>query len=210
MKHNDDILIDLFLRGELAEEELLAFQKRLQKEHDLREKFEEMKDIVAGIKESVLKEKKGLLEKFEEEISSTASSIKYQGINNSSEKSSKKSVSMTLWWVVAASSILIVSILFWPEEKVNLTSEYTALLEEEFETLIKHETMRSSEFEDPYTSEQRIAYDYFASEEFEKAIPLLKELWEQHQDSLARDYLGYSLLFSGKTLEGEKLLNSRN
>lgn len=210
MEHNDEILIDRFLRGELTEVEKKTFQLRLENEKDFNQRFKEMEELNAGVRVSVLQEKRNFLEELEGELFSKGQHKKMA--SNSTVKKGKSSGEMKvrrLWWLIATAATIIGMVIFWPKEEVKLSQQYAILLDQEFETLIQHDTKRSSGFIDPYTKEQRKAYELFVAKEFKKAIPKLEFLWKNQQDSIAKKYLGYSLIFTGKEELGIKLLNEK-
>lgn len=208
MEHKDDILIDRFLRGELTEKELISFNQMIEKDEDFRLRVKEMEEIGAGVRESVLKEKRELLEEMESEIMSGDQHSKEANKSIEREVGSGGGWKIRrLWWLAAAVAVLIGVIVVWPEEVKGPSEEYAYLFEEEFETLIKHETMRSSDWDDPYTPEQRKAYNLFAAKEFKKAIPLLEFLWVNNNDILSLRYLSYSYLGIGNLNQGEFYLN---
>ena len=205
MKHNDDILIDRFLRRELTEEEQKEFERRLEEEEEFRLRVEEMEEISMGIRSSVLKEKRNLLLKFEEEVSAEES--------NSSESSGKNKVLSNrrvnirrMQWLGAAAVITLISILFWPKnEIIGPLPEYAYLFEEgEFEKTIEHQTFRSGN--DSLSADKIIAYRLYANQNFELAIPKLKKLWEEEQDSIAYKYLGYSYIWT-RNPKGNEILS---
>jgi hypothetical protein len=209
MKHNDDILIDRFLRGELTEDQEKNFQRKLEEQAGFSKKVKEMEEISSGVRESVLQEKKVLLTEFENEILSQGDNSEENGMSKTDPNDFKRKINMRrLWWLGAVAAMVIGVVMFLPEGEVKGPSEeYTYLFNEEFETLIKHETMRSSEYVDPYTKEQRAAYSLFAAQLFQEAIPKLEKLWELEHDSLAMEYLGWSLIGIGEVELGEKKLN---
>ena len=57
------------------------------------------------------------------------------------------------------------------------------------------------------TVEQKIAYDLYAIQEFEDAIPKLNQLWKIQNDTMAYFYMGISYLATGNTSEAEKILS---
>ena len=214
MKHNDDILIDRFLRGELTEEEKKDFQLKLENEEEFSQKVKEMEEVQSGLRESVLEEKRVFLEELEAEVmlegeksEKGRESIEGKGKSGGGVKVRR------LWWFAAAAVMVVLAMMVWPdsiEEMKGPSAEYAYLFEEEFETLIKHETMRSAEYVDPYSKEQREAYTLFAAQLFKEAIPKLEKLWEMENDSLALEYLGWSWIGIGEDEKGKgglKFLN---
>jgi hypothetical protein len=209
MKHNDDILIDRFLRGELTEDQEKIFQHKLEEQEGFSKKVKEMEEISSGVRESVLQEKKVLLTEFENEIMSQGENSEESEVPNTSPSDFNRGTKMRrLWWLGAVAAMVIGVVMFLPEEEVKGPStKYAQLFNEEFETLIKHETMRSSDYVDPYTKEQRAAYTLFSAKLFKEAIPKLEKLWKAEKDSLALKYLGYSYLGIGEDNNGEKVLD---
>ncbi|NNF36048.1 MAG: hypothetical protein HKN68_18205 [Saprospiraceae bacterium] len=226
-----DIWINKYLRDEMTEEERKDFEQQLEGDDALHQRVEAMKEIQAGIRQSVLNEKKEMMGEWDEEldeegsssiatdfakassvksedtVGSQRSAVKSEQENNVVEMKPKPNYNRWLLvWLSAAAVMVLVAVMVWPGE-VKLSEEYAYLLDNEFETLIRHETKRSSEWIDPYTREQRVAYDLFQGQQFKQAIPKLVKLWEDERDSTAFGYLGYCYIFIGNEKKGESILN---
>ena len=65
-----DTWIDKYLRGGMTEEELQAFEQQLEEDDSLRQRVEAMKEIKEGIRQSVLNEKRKMMEMWDEELDS--------------------------------------------------------------------------------------------------------------------------------------------
>ena len=70
-----DIWIDKYLRGGMTDEELHDFEQQLGEDESLRQRVEAMKEIQAGIRESVLNEKKEMMGDWDEELDEEGSSF---------------------------------------------------------------------------------------------------------------------------------------
>lgn len=217
-------LIDQYKLGKLSEAELqeisnlrltdTKFQELYEAEvllhessrlNDLEDKMNELKGLEEDIKGeedidliyraarlNVLSERKTDLEDAEEELM----------------KSRSASFTRRRWLSIAASLLILITAVWWVNQPTakGPSEEYRRFFEEDFHTLIKHPTMRSSDWVDPLTQEQRYAYQLFQAQLFEEAIPELERLWEEKQDSLARYYLGWSYIGMGDTSRGKLLI----
>ena len=208
MKHNDDVLIDRFLRGELTEEEKKNFQQKLEEEGGFSQKVREMEEISSGIRESVLQEKRELLAGFEDEILSEGEQSVESGELITGQSDLKRRINMRrLWWLATAAAVFIGVVMFWPHEEVKGPSEkYADLFGDDFETSYVLHSVKRGETGSPKSSNKERAYNLYSARMFEEAIPSLRKEWANNQDTLALYYLGISYLGVGKDEQGEEIL----
>lgn len=187
-KERDD-WIDRYLRSQLTDSELVEWDQLLSTDEDLRADYLKRKELELAVSESVLRDKRKILFEEEEVIV---------------KENRAKTVRM---WIGAAASILLLIFILWPSQKdIGPSEKYAHYFENDFHTLIKHPTMRSSDWVDPLTTEQRYAFQLFQAQLFEEAIPHLNELWENNQDSIALHYLGWSYIGIGEDAKGEEII----
>lgn len=190
-----DIWVDRFLREELREEELASFLQQVKEDDNLRIKLAEMKALQASVRKSSLKKKMNFLQEVEKE---------YEG----SDSSTRKNKGRSLWWFLGG--VLLACLLayfLWPQKPAAPSEKYAAFFEEDYISTIQHKTMRSTVQTDSLSRDQRYAYNLYAGQLYEDAIPFLRDLWEENRDTLAYYYLGYSYLGIGEDDQGEQILD---
>lgn len=104
---------------------------------------------------------------------------------------------------VAAGVLLMVAVgwyLFKPEPPATIQHQYLAA---HFEEYILYDVMMG-EAPAKATREQELAYNLFAIQDFDKAIPLLKKEWEEYGDQLSLFYLWVSYIAIGDHQNGIK------
>jgi len=208
MEYNDDILIDRFLRGELTEDEHTSFQRMLNEEEGFGQRVKEMQELQAGVRESVLQEKRAFLDDLDTEIVTKIQKPNEGAMSDGGRSNSSDGLKLRrLWWLAAAAVFFIGAMIFWPKEEVKgPTEEYAYIFQdEEFEKTFEHRLFRSRDQPLNLSDDQIYAYNLYVDQQFEIAIPVLKDLWERTGDLIAYKYLGYSYLAVGENLKGEEI-----
>jgi hypothetical protein len=80
-----------------------------------------------------------------------------------------------------------------------------AYLAEHFDEYVLHDVTKGVN-EPQFTEEQLEAYNLFTIQAFDKAIPSLKTLWTQEQDTLALFYLIAAYIGTGQKDEAQIIL----
>ena len=107
-----------------------------------------------------------------------------------------------LWGLgVAASVILVVGLGLWMRPKEPYRNQY---LLAHFNEYVLHNKTRSTEPQ-PGPKNWK-GYDLYVLQDFQAAIPYLKEEWEINRDTLALFYLGVSYAGVGELEKSEKIL----
>lgn len=189
----DKILIDRYLRNELTQVEVSNLERRINQDKDLEQYLFEMKVMTTAMKSDVLKDKMKML----------------KGLNIPDETTNVSSKKMKPWiLIVALLAFLGLVSLWWNTSKAERkpSVQYAEMFGDDFtEMYVKHKVKRSSNLGE-LTAEQSRAYTLYSAKEFDRAIPYLKKLWEEQQDSLAYYYLGVSYLGVGEDELGEEVL----
>lgn len=167
-------IIERYLHGEMDEAEKQAFEKKLASDPELRASVVNMRTTVLALGQSILDEKLEILRSEEANFSGVeAKTFRLQPAYK--------------WVALAAvliAGIILIRPLFAPDDTIKNT--YIA---EHFDTLILHETSRGGNDGIVRTPEQELAYNAYEMQNFHRAIPLLKELWEEKRDTLALFYI---------------------
>ena len=195
-------LLEAYLKGRLSPEEKSALEVRLANEVDLNSDYSDLKVLLEGMRISVLENKLDMLKGLENSIPPVAP-------NENKNDSPPFFLSKKFW--MAGIIIIFLAIFGWwifKENKSHLSEESAPLFAEKFDReFILHSIERSADVLDSLTVEQKIAYDLYAIQEFEDAIPKLNQLWKIQNDTMAYFYMGISYLATGNTSEAEKILS---
>jgi hypothetical protein len=205
----DILLLDSYIKGLLSENEKLVLESRLLTEDSLKNDYEYLQKVAAATRANVLKEKLNMLQEVEVEIVSNSETDESSDIHYLSDEETKKAIN---WWKLGIVAVMfgvmaIVGKYYFKKGEVQYPSQYADLFENRFEhELILHKTYRAAEPTDPYTKEQRRAYELYSIKEFDMASPLLEKLWVAHKDTLALFYWGVSEIGRGEVKKGEEVL----
>lgn len=213
--------IERYLSGEMSVAEKKAFEQRLKENKSLMQEWNHIQTLKAGMRVSVLGDKLKMLKDIENQSDFAKPTSDEERRDDETDSTSlrfsrkrskiKNQKSKILRWVAAAAAVMVlVAVMIWPEEEVRGPSaEYAYLFEEgEFEKTIEHTLYRSVSRHNELSDDQIYAYNLYVDQQFEKAIPELKKLWENQQDSLAWKYLGYSYLGIGENVNGKEILKN--
>lgn len=195
--------IDAFLRNEMNGSERSEFLVELESNKELASQYNESKVIYDGLRYNKLKEIKSTLFEFENEFSNSSNNIK-------ANKNSKM-IPMTRWVKIASAACIFMIAGYFGFQAIQTEpqNQYATIFQDEnFDNYIHHSLQRSTTENTNYTSDQVQAYNLFTMQEFDKAIPMCKALWENEQDTLAYYYLGISYLGVGKTKSALEIFNS--
>jgi len=195
-------LLEAYLKGRLNTDDMSALETRLKNEPDLNADYNDLKVLVEGMRASVLENKLQMLKSLENKETPVSPNV--------NKKRPASFLSTKRIWLAGIIIVLITLFGWWiMHEKVSTVSEKSKqLFAERFDReLILHRTERSAGGNDSLTLKQKIAYDLYAIQEFEEAIPKLNELWKIQHDTTAYFYLGVCYLATGNTSEGNKILS---
>jgi len=195
-KYNE--LIDAYLRDELQGEEKIKFEERLSKDEDLKREFNEVYELKQALRYNDLSNKLDFVKDLELSISRE-------------DQKKNNRLGAILGGIVIILLILFVWWKFKPVQSHHLSNEnkYAHHFEDEaFDNLIEHNSVRSVQKPIKYTDEQLKAYNLYAIQSFENAIPLLEELWVNQRDTLAYFYLGVSYLGLNQEEKAKEILNN--
>ena len=199
MEEYDDI-IDAYLRNELSEGERLRFEKQIKSNANLRTKFTEVYEIRQALKIEALKNKMDQYKGFENKIRNQESGFWH--------KNKFLIIGIALLLLATLAYFFLITEKSPPSAEPTASAQYAHHFDDErnFEELIYNTTIRSVTNPGEFTKEQKKAFDLYKVQEFDKAIPLLKDLWETQNDTLAYYYLGVSYLGTGKNQEASEIL----
>lgn len=195
-------MLEAYLKGRLNTDDMSALETRLKNEPDLNADYNDLKVLVEGMRASVLENKLQMLKSLENKETPVSPNV--------NKKRPASFLSTKRIWLAGIIIVLITLFGWWiMHEKVSTVSEKSKqLFAERFDReLILHRTERSAGGNDSLTLKQKIAYDLYAIQEFEEAIPKLNELWKIQHDTTAYFYLGVCYLATGNTSEGNKILS---
>ena len=195
-------LLKAYIKGRLSPEEKSALDIRLANETNLNSDYHDLKVLSEGMRVSVLENKLNLLKDLENSIPPVAPN---ENKNNSPSFFPSKKL-----WMAGIIVVLITLFGWWilKENKSPLSEKSTPLFAEKFDReFILHTIERSADGPDSLTIEQKIAYDLYAIQEFEDAIPKLHQLWKMQHDTIAYFYLGISYMATGNKSEAQKILS---
>lgn len=186
-------IIERYLHGEMDEAEKQAFEKKLASDPELRASVVNMRATILALGQNILDEKLEILKSEEANFSGVeAKTFRLQPVYK---------------WVALAAvlilGIILIRPLFAPDDTIK--NPYIA---EHFDSLILHETTRGGNDGIVRTPEQELAYNAYQMQNFHRAIPLLKELWEEKRDTLALFYLRVSEKALRKKSEEDKNYDS--
>jgi hypothetical protein len=186
-------LLDQYIKDRLTAEMKQTLETRLSRDADLRADLADLMVLKQGMRVRALEEKMNNMLGWETEL-------------NQRKKTGKK------WWfwagiifLLLTGGYLLVQNTLNTENKVP--EEYKKLYASDFrENLILHQTKRAITQPDDITPQQRRAYEMYSIQLFGEAIPLLDDLWNQKQDTLALFYLGVSYVGDGQKEKGISVL----
>ncbi len=176
MTEYDLEIIETYLNGKLNAAEKTDFERRLESDPEFRSTVLQMKASIISIRQAAFDEKLAILKEEEETL---------QALDRTSFV-----IRPMYRWVAVAAILLAAIFLVGPLLKSNDTIDHPYLAEH-FDEFIIHDTYKGSK-EDARYAEIMRGYNLFAEKEFEKAIPVLKNNWETHKDTISLFYLWVS------------------
>ena len=190
-EHQDIEMINRYLRHEMTEQERSDIADRIENDQAFRATYMDLRSIQLGLKADDLEDKLKMLQNLESDSVT-------QNISDSARRSSSS-------WIWIGALLLGITGLLWylvgakPEKSLEKPPMA------EFSEYVRHDRTRSAI---PVANvDKEKAYDLFVLREFEEAIPLLEDLWEEENDTLALYYLGVSYHFVGEVEKSQKLLD---
>lgn len=156
----------------------------------LKEAFHDVEMLWQASRLEKLQGKLMMLKQYEEEAKAEAKA-------KESKTLKVVSISKRRWVLSIAAGIALIAVAGWflfRPQPVAIQNQYLAM---HFNEYILHDVMKSDNTPGEYTPEQLRAYNLFAIQDFEKAIPLLKEQWEEKGDTMALFYLWVSCVALG-------------
>lgn len=199
---NDIKLLEDYIRGRLDESTATLVKSRLSEDEGLKADYQALKLIIKSTQVTRLNSKLKMLRNFRTE----------GGVNPNVTVTKRFAKPWPVWLKAACIlGIILVSALFFIlNNGKSVPPEYAILFEEKFDTeLIIHKTFRAVTPTDQLTESQRRAYDQYSIQEFRRARPLLKKLWDNSRDTVALFYWGVSELGLGNVDEGLQILNKK-
>lgn len=189
-KEIEDIeLLENYLKGTLDLVEKINTEQRLKSEPGLAAAFNELQLIQQTLRLNALNEKLDLLRTLEK------GEQKYSSIP--SDKPNKSYLKYGLLLFVLIFTGVSAWLLYRKSVDNQQNKQVFVLSDEKFYSYILHTTKRSTAEVENRLKED--AYNLFTIKEFELAIPKLKTLWSEHNDTLAYFYLGIAELSVGNT-----------
>ncbi|MBK9255291.1 MAG: hypothetical protein IPM42_07385 [Saprospiraceae bacterium] len=187
-------LLDGYITQSLSASDMHSVKERLAKEPELARDYNELRLIVESLRVSTLNNKLKMLQELEE---------------GKKPVQVEKPLKSKSWFLVLTGAVIVLVLFvvyYWKNEtKSDLTSTEDLLIADNIsDDFVLHKTMRSSNDSSELSLEQRKAYDLYAIQEFKDAIPLLEELWQANQDTLAYFYLGVSYVATGQHEKAQK------
>ncbi len=181
-KRQDIELLESYINGTLSDEMRSVVDERLKLEGILHDDYKQLLILREGIRAHALEEKLKHLQKIESEWESE----KFKGKNGFTWL--KATLAVVLFGAILA------SVYFLRRQDEN--KDHTiALNDEEFYKYILHRTERSNVMD--LDTQRSMAYNLFSVRDFSQARPLLRKMWNDHNDTLSFFYLGITELSLG-------------
>ncbi len=200
---NDIKLLEDYIRGRLDESTAGLVKSRLEAEESLKADYQTLKVIMKSAQVTKLNSKLKMLQKFGTEEKTTVT-------NQPVPKVMGRPWPLWLKAACILGVILVSALYFILTGEKTYPQKYASLFEEHFDTeLIVHKTFRAVTPTDQLTAEQRRAYDIYSIQNFKRAKPLLKELWESSSDTIALFYWGISELGLGNEKKAMQILHKK-
>ena len=187
-------LISRYLRNELSDSELEIVENRLSQEKEFKDLFIELKSTEIAVKTDVMSSKMNMLKDFEAEYEKTPIA--------------KKSTNRRAFWMAFVVAFLSALGVFVFNKLLDKTDKIAPPPMTEFSQYVVHENVRSGQHVVDVDREK--AHNLYVLREFNLAIPMLKTLWENEQDSLALYYLGVSYHYTQQRDKAKEIFDNNN
>lgn len=183
-KRQDIELLESYIKGSLSDEMRSAVDERLKQENNLYNDYKELLFLKEGIRAHALEEKLKHIQKIE--------SVLYSENLNKGKKD--------FTWIKAALAVVlfgtILATVYILQRQAEIKDDHIiALNDEEFYKYILHRTERSNVMD--LDTQRSMAYNLFSVRDFSQARPLLRKMWNDHNDTLSFFYLGITELSLG-------------
>ena len=183
-------LIEAYLKDELQGDEKINFEEQLSKDDELRSQYNLAYEVRQAFRYSDLESKLEFVKSLESDP----------------PESGNQKKNKWLWLILFGLLSLGLVYLSVKEKSKKPTSSWASIFEvKNFDQFILHSTLRSSQSTN-FTIQQKKAYNLYAAQSFDNAIPLLETLWENQNDTLALYYLGISYLGIGQNEKSNDIL----
>ena len=190
IKEDELTKIEAYLFGTMEQAEIDAFEWKIDMDSQFREKYEFVKATVNIIEKRKHLEHKTRLKELESDISKKG------------QQSAIKLLPLR-WMSMAAGLILLAAIVFLLRQREATT--YT--VSDGFEHLpSNYSTERSGDKGIAHNSSSQKAYGLYEIKSYDRAAPLLLELFDQHQDTLSLLYAGIAYLGNDDIKNARKCL----
>ncbi len=191
-------LLKAYIKGRLSPEEKSALDIRLANETNLNSDYHDLKVLSEGMRVSVLENKLDLLKDLENSIPPVAP--------NENKNDSPSFFPSKKFWIAGIIIALITLFGWWMQKKTTSVNQQYALGDDQFYRYILHKNERNTSPElDEIKSK---AYNLFTIRDFENAKPMLRNLWENQNDTLSYFYLAISELSTGNIKVAKEMFNS--
>ena len=175
-KRQDIELLESYINGTLSDEMRSVVDERLKREDILHDDYKQLLLLKEGIRVHALEEKLKHLQKIES--------------GWDLEKLNKGKNGFT--WLKAALAVIlfgaILATVYFMQRHDEKNDQTIALNDEEFYKYILHRTERSNVMD--LDTQKSMAYNLFSIRDFTQARPLLRKMWNDHNDTLSFFYLG--------------------
>ena len=183
LKEQDLHIIELYLNGKLSGKETSDFEGRMKSDPEFRATVGQMRASILGIRQAVIEEKLALLKEEEAKFAEhTSSSFRIT----------------PMYRMVALAAILIAAVLIFRPLLKTDDGIKNIYLAEHFDEFIIHDTYKGFVEDSVYLQILR-GYNLFAEQKFDKAIPILKNSWEIHNDTTSLFYLWVTAMSTDNT-----------
>lgn len=188
--------IDKYLKGSLIGEELETFLSQLESDHDFAKEVAFRKELYLGVHESVLRDKKQLLENFDAKLINTSTDRK-------SEAKIVKFPLRKLLGMAAAVALCIAAVTFLLPDRASSFDKKHAQLFEPFPSEISITRSGKQTTNDGLIMK---AHGFYQTEQYLKAAPLFEQIYVRDQDTMALFYAGISYLGAKELSKAKQIL----
>lgn len=189
-------ILDRYLQGLCTDQEIQSVESRLSSDQEFKATYEQLLSLSEGARLDNLNAKMHLLKDYESALGHSTS-------DETIQPSGGKVVKMRwLRSAVAACAAIVLSVFAW---QLIGDNEESRMSMAEFQNYIVHDIERSNEKQ--LSDLQQVAYNNYVIQDFDDAIPKLKQLWEDEHDTIAYYYLGICYWCQGEETEAHEILD---
>lgn len=194
LSEKDIDIIDLYIREQLNPTEKIAFEQRLEEDHNFKSLYTTLASMKASEHLNMLEDKKNLLSEFD------------KSFEDSDEKKNvpNKTIRLNLYKTlsIAASIILLLGAGLWV---MNLEDSQQLSFNAPPSPI---KIVRSDDANKNISEQKFTAYSLYQSEKYELAGERLIEVFESENDTLAYFYAGISYIGANKLERAENIFRS--